>query len=96
MNGEPLRHIIGQLGRRREAAQRLVPLDCSCDTRDPWTHKCTEPLPSENAIDGWRAAAEHLLSIGVAPLVPVDARKELWRRGGGDRALAQLLQRLAA
>jgi hypothetical protein len=46
---------------------------------------------SDCAIDGWRAAAEHVLATGRIPLLPMEVRRALWRRGGQDRDLAELL-----
>jgi hypothetical protein len=78
-----------QLRRRRDAAARSVPLDCGC--RDPWPCRCTEPPLSDWALHGWRDAAKHLLAAGHPPLVPLEVRRALWRRGGNDRELAELL-----
>ncbi|OSC27105.1 hypothetical protein B8W68_09900 [Mycobacterium paraintracellulare] len=75
--------------RRHAAAHRSVPLDCGC--RDPWPCHCTEPPLSEHAIDGWRDAAEHVLATGRTPVLPIEVRRALWRRGGADRELAELL-----
>lgn len=33
----------------------------------------------------------HLLRAGRAPLLPLEVRRALWRRGGADRELAELL-----
>jgi len=46
-------------------------------------------------IDGGRAAAEHLLDIGLVPMLELDTLRALYRRGGHDRALAQQLYELA-
>lgn len=81
--------LLAQLGRRRDAARRLVPLDCGCP--DPWPCRCTEPPLSERALDGWRDAAMTLLRAELIPLVPLEVRRALWRRGGADRVLAELL-----
>lgn len=81
--------IRSQLARRHAARQRVVPLDCGC--RDPWPCRCTEPPLSEQAVDGYRAAATHILSQGQTPLVPIEALRALYRRGGDDRELAEQL-----
>lgn len=82
-----LQDIQSQLARRREAVKRLEPLDCGC--RDGWTCRCTEPPLSDNAIDGWRDAAAHVLRQGTGvPLLPIEVLRALYRRGGDDRALA--------
>lgn len=77
------------LNRRRCAALRLPRWCASCGTRDPWTCRCEMPL-SENAVDGWVAAAEHLLRHGLNPAVPVNVCRAMWRRPS-DRALAERL-----
>jgi hypothetical protein len=57
-------------------------------------HRCGPEALSERAVDSWRDAALHLLQIGQLPLVPLEARRALWRRGGDDQALAQHLYEL--
>jgi len=81
--------LPSQLGRRREAARRSVPLDCGC--RDPLPCNCTQPPISSVALDGWRDAALHVLSVGQLPLLPIEVRRSLYRRGGPDRVLAEKL-----
>jgi hypothetical protein len=84
--------VLAQLGvRRRQASYRLVPLDCGC--RDPLGCRCTVPPMSEPALDGWRDAAEYLLCAVGMPVVPLEVRRALYRRGGRDRALAERLHR---
>ena len=83
------RAVIGQLRARRAAARRLVPLDCGC--RDPWPCRCTCTPLSQWALDGWRDAAAHLLDTGWMPVLPIEVCRALWRRGGPDRALAELV-----
>ncbi len=95
--------LLEQLRRRHEAAKRLSPLPHS-GQRDPLSFRersdcrerpcrCTEPL-SDCAIDGWADAARHvLITCGQMPLLPIEVRRALWRRGGADRALAELLHR---
>lgn len=75
--------------RRVAAAQRVVPLDCGCP--DPQRCRCTEPPLSDLAIDGWSDAARHLLAAGRMPLVPLEVRRALYRRGGAERKLAETL-----
>ena len=77
--------------RRRAAAARSLPLDCGC--RDPYPCRCTSPPLSDTAVDGWRDAAQHVLATGRIPLLPLEIRRALWRRGGTDRALAEVLHR---
>lgn len=81
--------LRSQLQRRRGAAKRSVPLDCGC--RDPYTCQCTEPPLFGRALDAWRDAALHMLEVGNMPLVPLEVRRALWRRGSADRELAELL-----
>jgi hypothetical protein len=87
----PSRHWCGAtaMRRRRQASWRCVPLDCGCP--DLWPCRCTEPPLSDRALDGWRDAAVHVLSIGQVPLLPLEVRRSLWRRGGTDRVLAEQL-----
>ncbi|WP_460358920.1 hypothetical protein, partial [Mycobacterium sp. ZZG] len=72
--------------RRHEASQRVAPLDCGC--RDPWICRHTDPPLSDQALDGWRDAALRLLFDGLIPLLPIEVRRALYRRGGPDRVLA--------
>lgn len=81
---------VTQLRRRRHASWRLPSLDCGCGP-DPLSCRCTEPPLSKHMIDGWRDAALHVLRIGHVPLLPIEARQALYRRGGPDRVLAELL-----
>lgn len=81
--------VPSQLRRRRLAADRSVPLACGC--RDGLTCRCTDPPLSKHALDGWRDAAEHVLASGRTPLLPLEVRRALWRRGGQDRELAERL-----
>ncbi|WP_245672818.1 hypothetical protein [Aldersonia kunmingensis] len=50
---------------------------------------------SSNALDGWRDAALSVLAAGRTPIVPLEALRALWRRGGADRELAEDLHALA-
>jgi hypothetical protein len=81
--------LSSQLNRRRDQANRSVPLDCGC--RDGWSCRCTEPPLTERALDAWRDAAKHVLATGRTPILPLEVRRALWRRGGHDRQLAELL-----
>lgn len=82
--------IRQQLNRRRAAAARCVPLDCGCGP-DPWLCRCTEPPLSHVVVDGWRASALHILAAGLMPRLPVEVLRALYRRGGRDQLLAELL-----
>jgi hypothetical protein len=79
--------------RRSAAARRMLSLDCGC--RDPWPCRCSDPPLSERMIDAGRDAALHLLDIGNVPMVKIEVLQALWRRGGEDRELAELLHHLA-
>lgn len=83
--------IVEQLRRRRAAAARSAPLACGC--ADPWPCTCTDPPLTAQALDGWAAAARHVLALGRTPLLPVEVLRALHRRGGPDRDLAEALHR---
>lgn len=84
---------LDQLARRREAANRSVPLDCG-RCRDPWTCRCNHPEPSDRMLDAGREAALHLLDAGYLPLLDANTMRGLWRRRGDDRRLAQHIHQL--
>ena len=83
---------VQQLRRRRAASWRLPLLDCG--HADPLDCRHTERPPSEKMFDAGREAAEHLLGHGLTPLLSVETRRALWRRGGDDRALVEELHAL--
>lgn len=78
--------------RRQHAARRFSPLDCGCP--DPWPCRCSLPPLSDKMIDAGRDAALHVLALGQVPLLEVEVLQALWRRGGEDRELAELLYTL--
>ena len=78
--------------RRSAAARRMLSLDCGC--RDPWPCLCSDPPLSERMIDAGRDAALHILGTGCVPMVQIEVLQALWRRGGADRELAELLHDL--
>ena len=80
-----------QLDRRHSAADRSAPLGCGC--RDPLLCSCyeTEPPLSDHALDGWRDAVLKVLFNRQVPLLPIEVRRALWKRGGPDRILAERL-----
>lgn len=80
---------LRQLRCRRQASSRVVPLDCGCS--DPWPCTCSSPPLTDRMIDAGRDAAIHLLTSGVIPPLDIEIRRALWRRGGADRVLAELL-----
>ena len=82
-----------QWRRRRQSSYRLPPLHCGC--KDPWPCRCAEPPAlTDRVLDGWRDAGLHLLTEGWVPLLPIEVCRALWRRGGADRKLAELLDEL--
>jgi hypothetical protein len=78
-----------QLKRRRDAGRRLPTLDCGC--ADPWPCRRSEPPLTEKMIDAGRDAALHLLRCNAVPLLKFEVLQALWRRGGADRVLAEIL-----
>ena len=78
--------------RRQHAARRVAPLDCRCP--DPWPCRCSEPPLSDRMIDGGRDAALYFLAAGQVPLLETEVLQALWRRGGEDSELAELLYTL--
>ncbi|WP_280186154.1 MULTISPECIES: hypothetical protein [Nocardia] len=44
--------------------------------------------PSPVQFEAWADAARHIFSDGLLPILPIEALRELWRRGGADRQLA--------
>lgn len=80
-----------QLRRRHGAKDRSVRLECGCGARDPILCRCTKPPLSDRALDGWRDTALHVLRTGHMPVLPIEVRRALWKRGGADRVLAELL-----
>jgi hypothetical protein len=81
-----------QLGRRREAAKRSVSLHCG--DRDPWCCGCTARPLTDKFVSAGREAAEHLMAVGCVPLLDHAVLGGLWRRGGGDRDLANRLHHM--
>jgi hypothetical protein len=81
---------VSQLRRRRHATWRLPTLDCGCGP-DPISCRCSTPPLSAQMIDAGRDAALHLLTCNTVLLVKFEVLQALWRRGGADRVLAELL-----
>jgi hypothetical protein len=84
------------LKRRRAAARRMPPYSLECSCPDGWNCRCTVPPLSDNMIDASRDAALHILENGQVPLIKIEMLQALWRRGGEDRELAELLHQLTA
>jgi hypothetical protein len=83
--------------RRYAASRRLPPLwPCGC-IRDPAVdrHRCGRVGISDRWVYAGAAAAAHLLELGYTPILELEVRQALWRRGGTDRALAAQLWELA-
>lgn len=81
------------LARRTKAASRLPALPCGC--RDPWSCACIRRPLTSQALDGWGDAAGQILAAGHTPMVPIEAMRALWRRGGADRDLVRRLSALS-
>lgn len=80
--------------RRRAAAQWMKPLHCGC--RDPWTcrhHDDDQPI-TEQWVNGYRDAAEHLLAEGYPPAPNIPAMRVMWQRRGDDQRLAVRISEL--
>ncbi|MCZ0731879.1 hypothetical protein [Mycolicibacterium iranicum] len=82
--------IARQLSRRRIGSYRLPPLESGY--RDPWRYDDV-PL-TDKMVDAGRSAALHFLADGQVPILKPKVLEALWRRGGEDRELAELLHRL--
>ena len=68
--------------------RRRPPLTCGCFDPCRCDYKVT---PTDQQVDGYAAAVTWLAqhNLGAAALVP--ECRELWRRGGADRLLAESL-----
>lgn len=72
----------------------MPPYSLQCPCPDGWTCRCTVPPLSEKMIDAGRDAALHVLESSQVPLLKCELLQALWRRGGEDRELAELLYAL--
>ena len=80
--------VAAQLRRRRLASYRYPPMACS-PCRDPHGCRCHSPDEiTERYVDGYQAAAQHLMAHGMVPAPNVDAMRVMWRLGGDDQRLA--------
>ena len=83
--------------RRRQAAQRMEPLDCSGRCRDPLLScRCEPPPPplSERMVGAYRDTVLHLSHHGLLAAPDIPAMQVLWRRSAADRQLvAEVAQR---
>lgn len=90
--------LLRQMRRRYEAAKRLPGGDPLSSVEQALgrsrehPRSCRAPLTPKH-LDAAAAAAGHLLSVGLAPIVDIATCRALWRRGGHDRKLAELLHR---
>ena len=85
-------HIVADrveaLQRLRRNHSRTVPLECGCK----WHCWCTFPPLTDHQLDGWAAAARHIIATtGQTPILPVEVLRAVWRRRGADRDLAEKL-----
>ncbi|OBB08921.1 hypothetical protein A5668_11945 [Mycolicibacterium fortuitum] len=81
------------LRRRRAATYRLPALDCG--HTDPWVCDCRNDIEmTDQYVDGYRDAAEHLLSQGLTPAPNLPAMRAMWKRGGDDQRLAMRIAQL--
>jgi len=79
-----------RLARQRRAWQRRLWLDCGCSAPCRCEHRNN---PTAQRVDGYRAAVEHLSrhQLHAAALAP--ELRQLWRRGGSDRRMAETVVR---
>lgn len=81
---------IQQLRQRRAATCRLPVLDCGHHA-DPWTCRHDPVTLTDQDVDGYRDAAQHLLACGLTPAPDLIAMRVMWRRGGADRDLVRAI-----
>ncbi|MGB3286059.1 hypothetical protein [Mycolicibacter algericus] len=84
----PAREYLEGVHRRRAAAHRLAIRPCGCS--DPWLCQCYEPESeiTDQFVDGYRDACEHLIGQGLAPAPYLPAMRLMWQRGGDEQRLA--------
>lgn len=79
---------IEELNRLRRIHLRSVPLACGCK----WQCWCTFPPLTDHQVDCWAAAARQIMAAtGGTPILRLEVLRALWRRGGEDRVLAEML-----
>lgn len=84
-HSERARDSAGQLRRRRAASWRLPVL--ASGRADPWHYP--PPETTDRNVAGYRAAARHLLGLGLLPYPFLPELRVLWRRGGDDQRLVR-------
>lgn len=86
--------ITEQLHRRRATCRRMQRLTCGCV--DTWTCQCHETRRENKDPELMKVVAEHLIEATGRPGTGhnADAARALWRRGGTDARLAELINRL--
>ncbi|WP_156959438.1 hypothetical protein [Nocardia sp. BMG51109] len=79
-----------QLRRRARCAERLP-------GGDPWLEGLhdDDQVPTARQLSAWSAAAQDIWQSGCTPVVPREVARQLWKRGGADRELVELLHRQA-
>lgn len=82
-------HYTAGLRRRRATTCRLPVLDCG--HVDPWTCRHDADDITDQYIDGYRDAAQHLLANGLTPAPNLAAMRAMWRRGGAERDLVRVI-----
>lgn len=77
------RTVSDRLRLRRSASLRCEPL--LSGRRDPW-HPSRPPL-TDRQISAWLDAVEHLERHDLTPVVDLDTRQALWRKGHRNLAV---------
>jgi hypothetical protein len=83
-NNQTADNSTAQLRRRGNASRRCPVLDSG--RSDCWHY----PAPGAR---GYEPAAHHLLELGLTPAPNRVALTAMWRRGGDDRRVAELIAR---
>jgi len=73
--------------RRAWSRQFFSECGCSVPCRCEYHEK-----PTQKRIDGYRAAVEHLEHHGLPAALFTPEARELWKRGGDERALVEKLR----
>lgn len=83
-------HSTAATDRFRRSWQRRPWLACGCtqSCRCDYKHN-----PTPLRVDGYRAAVEHLDEHGLPAALLTPEARQLWKRGGSDRAVADRVVR---